>query len=93
MRKATRRDDSRKESGNCSRKGINENRLNTQRADRLLRSALKKCGATKNYWRKQLCGEKTKTKDEICFLFWKIALSQTNQWIKTHIRKFFVIAR
>ena len=47
MRKATRRDGSRKESGNCSRKDKNENRINTQRADRSKRSALKKCGVDK----------------------------------------------
>ena len=32
-------------SGDCSRKGKNENRINAQRADRSKRSALKKCGA------------------------------------------------
>ena len=55
MRKATRRDGSRKESGNCSRKGKNENRLNTQRADRSKRSALKKCGAEDKEKAKHLC--------------------------------------
>ena len=32
-------------SGDCSRKGKNENRINAQRTDRIKRSALKKCGA------------------------------------------------
>ena len=36
---------SREESGDRSRKGKNENRINTQRADRSKRSALKICGA------------------------------------------------